>query len=358
MKTAFYLRSRKVLVAGAAVAAAMWALPAAALTVTDEAGRKIELEKPATRAVIIGSYNVDIVAAIGSRDKIVGVTGRDVAQYKLAGGKWDSTYNVGEWGQVNYEAIVKTDPDVVISYANGGWEELNRQLSPFGIPVVVASGWRNDRFDENVELFGAIFGREDGAKKVLDFRKDIYSEIEKRTAGLSPRTVYYENEIAYQTPTKGSGFYEAIVKGGGRSIFEDVVFGQGGHTQGTVWKTPIDAAEILTRDPDLIIREFGNNYTGSAKDVFDGEWKELQARPGWPNLKASQSNEVYIVNAYHLGQQAKTLTSLYVAAWLYPDAFKDFRPEDIARRWDEEFLGVPFKGDEGVYFVKAGTAGQ
>jgi len=348
----------KALLTGALLAATVWAAPAAALTVTDEAGRTVELKKPAERAIVIGSYNVDIVAAIGSRDKIVGVTGRDVQQYKLAGGKWDNSYNVGETGEVNYEAIVNADPDVVISYANGGWEEIERQLSAFGIPVVVASGWRNDRFNENIELFGSIFGREDGAKKVLDFRSDIYAEIAKRTAGLTPKSVYYENEIAYQTPTKGSGFYEAIVKGGGRSLFEDVVFGEAGHTQGTVWKTPIDAAEILTREPDLVIREFGNNYTGSTKDVFDGEWKELQSRPGWVNLEAAKNNNIYIVNAYHLGQQAKTLTSLYVADWLYPEAFKDYRPEDIARRWDEEFLGVPYKGDNGVYFIKAGTAGQ
>src|SRR6218665_2076666 len=124
MKPALFALTSKALLAGAFLATTVWAVPAAAFTVTDEAGRKIDLEKPAERAVIIGSYNVDIVAAIGSREKIVGVTGRDVEQYKLAGGAWDSSYNVGEWGEVNYEAIVKTDPDVVISYANGGWEEL------------------------------------------------------------------------------------------------------------------------------------------------------------------------------------------------------------------------------------------
>ncbi|WP_233741546.1 ABC transporter substrate-binding protein [Agrobacterium vitis] len=332
--------------------------PAFALTITDEAGRTIELEKPIERAAVIGNYNVDIVAAIGARDTIVGVTGRDLKQYQIAGGKWDESYNVGEWGQVNYEAIVQTNPDAVISYANAGWEELERQLKPFGIPVIVASGWRNDRFDQNVELFGAAFGKQDGAKRVLEFRKNIYDQISKRVSGQTPRTVYYENEIAYQTPTKGSGFYEAIVKGGGRSIFDDVVFGEGGHTQGTVWKTPIDAGEILTRDPDIIIREFGNNYSGSGDDVFDGERRELLARPGWPNLAAARDNKVFIVNAYHLGQQAKTLTSLYVAAWLYPKAFEDFRPEDVARQWDEEFLGIPYKGDEGVYFVRAGSVAQ
>jgi iron complex transport system substrate-binding protein len=82
-------------------------VPASALTIVDEAGRTIELDKPIERVAVIGNYNVDIVAAIGARDRIVGVTGRDLKQYQIAGGKWDSSYNVGEWGQVNYEAIVK-----------------------------------------------------------------------------------------------------------------------------------------------------------------------------------------------------------------------------------------------------------
>lgn len=345
-------RSRlRLIVAASAIVSAM---PAYALTVTDEVGRTVELEKPIERAVVVGTYDVDIVLAIGGRNRIVGVTGQDLAQYRDAGADWVADQNVGEFGQLNYEAVVAADPDAVIIYANGGWEEAEKQLKPFGIPVIVASGWKNDRFDDNVKLLGAAFGLEDGARRVQDFRQRLYAEIDKRIAGQTPRTVYYENEIAYQTPTKGSGFYEAIVRGGGKSIFEDVVFGEGGHTQGTVWKTPIDAGEVLTRDPDLIIREFGNNYAGSSAEVFEGERKELLARPGWADLKAAQANDIYVVNAYQLGQQAKTLTSLYVAAWLYPDAFKDFNPDDVTREWVEDYLGLKHRGGEGVYFTRIG----
>jgi iron complex transport system substrate-binding protein len=330
------------------------ALPAYSLTLTDEVGRTIELDKPIERAVVIGSYDLDIIAAIGGGDRIVGVAGHDFEQYRKAGAKWVPEQTVGEMGQINYEAVIAADPDALILYANGGWEEAAKQLAPFDIPVIVASGWKNDRFDENVTLLGEAFGLQDGAKRVHDFRQRVYAEIDKRIAGKAPRTVYYENEIAYQTPTKGSGFYEAIVRGGGKSIFEDVVFGKDGRTQGTVWKTPIDAGEVLTRDPDVIIREFGNSYSGSTAGVFAAEKAELLARPGWSDLKAAQDNNIYIVNAYQLGQQAKTLTSLYVASWLYPEAFADLNPDDLTREWVEKYLGLKHLGGDGVYFTRVG----
>lgn len=330
------------------------ALPAFALTLTDEVGRTVELDKPIERAVVIGAYDIDIVAAIGGGNRIVAVAGHDLEQYRQAGASWIPGQTVGEMGQINYEAVIAADPDALILYANGGWEEAVKQLAPFNIPVIVASGWKNDRFDDNVTLLGEAFGLQDGARRVHDFRRRIYAEIDKRIAGKEPRTVYYENEIAYQTPTKGSGFYEAIVRGGGKSIFEDVVFGADGRTQGTVWKTPIDAGEVLTRDPDVIIREFGNNYRGSTAEVFAGEKAELLSRPGWTDLKAAQDGNIYVVNAYQLGQQAKTLTSLYVAAWLYPDAFADLDPDDLTREWVEQYLGLKHLGGEGVYFARVG----
>lgn len=326
-----------------------------ALTVVDELGRAIALEGPIQRAVVVGGYDVDIVAAIGGIERIVGVTRADLDQNREAGRAWADEWNVGEWAELSYEAVVNVDPDAVIIYANGGWEEAARQLEPFDIPVIVASGWENQKFEATVALLGQAFGLEEGADAVLAFRQGILDTIDERVGDLPVRTVYYENEIANQTPTRGSGFYEAIVAGHGESIFADVVFGEEGHTQGTVWKTPIDAAEILNRDPDIIIREFGNNYSGTTQDVFDAEARDLVERPGWSDLTAYANDDIFVVNAYLLGQQAKTLTSLHVASWLYPEAFADFDVDAVARQWSEDFLGIPFKGNEGVYYQRIGA---
>ena len=102
----------------------------------------------------------------------------------------------------------------------------------------------------------------------------------------------------------------------------------------------------LKRDDASGLRRFS--------EVFAAEKTELLARPGWSDLKAAQDNNIYIVNAYQLGQQAKTLTSLYVAAWLYQEAFADFNPDDLTREWVEKYLGLKHLGGDGVYFTRVG----
>ena len=120
-------------------------------------GSAIE-EHPIERAVVVGGYDVDIVTAIGGRDRIVGVTRVDLEQDNAAGGAWTGDWNVGEWGEINYEAVANLTPDAVIIYGNGGWEEAEQQLC-------------RDRADLAVELVDEVAldpGNDRGALLLLE----------------------------------------------------------------------------------------------------------------------------------------------------------------------------------------------
>lgn len=334
-------------------------------TIEDELGRTVDLPDEVDRAVVLGSYDVDIVAALGGADRIVGTDANSYEMAKKSGRaddlEWEGDIVVAQdatTGDLNHEEIIAKDPDVVVLFENSDWENAAERLEPLGIPVVIASGWKYETFDSVVTVLGDVFGAPDRAEEILSFKQDLQSEIDARLPEEDQRrSVYYENEVPNQTPTKGSGFFEAIESAGGDNIFDDLVWGEDGVTQGSVWKTPIDPVDIIQRDPELVIFEFGNDVLPTTEDVFAEQAQTLTSRAGWESLAAYETDDIYLLNAFVAGQLGKQFLTAYAATWLYPEEFADFPVDDYARTYVEDYLGIEFAGSDGVYVehVGAGT---
>src|SRR5699024_309568 len=121
------------------------------LTIIDDQEREIVLPRAARTAVVLNSYTNEFLRAIGAGDRVVGVGPR-----------------------------------------NAGWQEAAEQLEAFGIPLVVATAWDTEVVDETLTLLGQVFGLEDGAQAVLDFRAEISDLLQQRLEGVEPVPVYLE----------------------------------------------------------------------------------------------------------------------------------------------------------------------
>lgn len=125
----------------------------------DDVGREILLPVPLSRVVVFNRYTTEFIRAIAGMRVVVGF---DV-DLRKSGSYWpgaEATMVVGQAqsnAAPNYEAIVKTTPDVVFFARNGPWEEASRVLAPFGIPVFVITGWDVLKHEQNVDLLGRLF---------------------------------------------------------------------------------------------------------------------------------------------------------------------------------------------------------
>lgn len=328
--------------------------------ITDEVGRQVEVEIPVQRVATAQQYPAEFVRAVGAGDRLVGVDRTTVApEYD---GYWPGvqtdTFTGETQEQLNYDAIVALDPDVLLLNSNGAYEEAATKLEPFGIKVIVATAWDPEKFVANITLLGQLFGTETQATKILDTYQKYADLLTERLKGVEPKTVYFENTEPDTTAVPGSGWDGIITAGGGKNIFGDIVFGEGEHTQGNVHQTPVDPAEVVARDPQYVIRigvdgvTFG--YVPPSRDALVKLHDELVARPGWSNLAAVKDDHVIVLNAFPLNGAAKQVGALFVAKWLHPELFEDLDPDQALREWVEVFQGAPFVPSE--QYVQVGSA--
>lgn len=334
------------------------------LTFKDEVGRTITLAGPAKTAIVIGSYDVDDVVAVGAGKAIIGT---DDDSYSIAQGSgrasqlgWNSGDVIAQnstSGDVNYEQIIAKKPDVVIMYDNADWQNTAQHVESLGIQVVVVSGWDYTKFTQDITILGEVFGDEAGAQKVLDFKNQIQGVVNEHLDSVANKdqSVYYEEDGAvFQTPTKGSGFFEALQAAGGKNLFADIIWGTPGHTTGSVWKTPIDPVQLVQRNPDVVIHDFGGTFPAVTSATFQSEGKALLGRAGWTTINAYKNDRIYVLNPFVTNQLGKEFLTLYAAVWLYPSAFQGFSPDQYAKEYVEDFLHLKFLGGQGVYYESFG----
>ncbi|MEF2851248.1 MAG: hypothetical protein U0N86_02320 [Lachnospiraceae bacterium] len=80
---------------------------------------------------------------------------------------------------------------------------MAEKLSDYNIPVFVlncASGQTVEEYNEQIELCAEIFGKEEGAEKVIDFCSSIRNEVAERLKDMPEEdrvNVYLEYYDAY-----------------------------------------------------------------------------------------------------------------------------------------------------------------
>lgn len=307
------------------------------ITVTDDQGREITLDGPAESAVVLNSYGNEFVRAIGAGDTVVGVDSTSLERLPYLPVDPSNVIAQG-LNEVNYEAIAELDPDVVILPRNAPWEEAATQLEPFDIPVVVATAWDYAVFDDTITLLGEVFGEEEGAQKVRDFRDEITGVIAERTAGLETKSVYLETVDPYLTVLPGSGFHALIEAAAGENIFADAA---GGDAQEEL---TVEPAEVVLRNPSLVFLEYEPAATPVDPARFEASRVEIAKRPGWAGIDAVANDNVYVASGWATSALAKSIGALYLASWLHPEAFTDVRPDEYLERWITEFQDSEFAG--------------
>ena len=255
-------------------------------TFVDDLGREVELELPVTRACVANRYNNELIRAVGAGDAVVGVdqyTSQDPVYWPQFGE--DETFGKDEY---DYEKIVALDPQVLVVPKNGKVEESVEKLESFGIKVVVITGWDNSDVPKQIRLCGELFGKQEQAEELVDFYQKPVDYINEQLKQVTDRKkVYWEYGDDYSTcipGTSNDGWHNMILMAGGINIFGDA----------SLAGKDIDPEQILTEDPDLIVKIYagknviGNSgvFTAPPQEEFAEKADEMLQRPGWKDLKA------------------------------------------------------------------------
>lgn len=188
------------------------------IEVTDGAGNKISLEKPAEKVIVFAQSALEIINALGAMDKVVGVDNWSVQMGEPLAEGFEG---FGDFQGLNVERIAEVNPDIIITLA-GGPEDDYQRVMEFGIKVYIVEAHDFEGVYKEIESTGKIVGLENKALEIVDDLKtkvnDIYSKVSDLTGDKKPKVFYEVWNDPLMSAGKGTFINELIEKAGGINI--------------------------------------------------------------------------------------------------------------------------------------------
>ncbi|RLI89059.1 MAG: ABC transporter substrate-binding protein [Archaeoglobales archaeon] len=256
--------------------------PQAGITITDMAGRTITLNETPERVVVLTSYWAETLRLLGASDKVVGV-GNYVPKSDYISESIKNKPTVGSvFKGVNWEAVASLNPDLVITDWYGGKykdKEIIEKAEQLGIPVIALQAKTIEDNAKCIEILGKAFGKEDKAKKIVDFMNSKLNEVK----GISEQ-VPEKKVLVISAPKDISGPITVYAKGSAWGSIPEIV---GAHNVAfdkefdTQWPK-LDLEKIIAwwNDADvLIVISFDDSKLEEAvkKIKEDERWREVKA---------------------------------------------------------------------------------
>ena len=280
-------------------------IPNFPLTVTDDLGRTVKIERLPQRVVSLAPSNTEILFALGLGDKIVGTT--DYCDYPEAA---KSKPRVAGYSTPDLEKIVSVQPDIIIAEAIHENTVLPA-LEKLGLTVIVTSATSLDVVLGDIKLIGEITGKSKAAAKLVNDLTRRIQVVATKTAGLPPEQRPGVLYAVWYNPiwTMGSGTFidDLIWKAGGANIFSKDF--EKSHV--------ISLEAIISKNPQVIIIS-GMGTTGDL--IYNNIMKE--SRLG--DVDAMRDRRVYKISNANLIERPgpRVVGGLEeVAKFIHPEIF-------------------------------------
>ena len=273
-------------------------------TVIDSMGRQVELPKQIAKIVSVSPTATEIVFAVGAGDRVVGVD-----EYSNYPPEAQDLPKVGGYLDVNVEAIVALQPDVVL--VSTIHRETVEQLGSLGIKCVVVEPRNVEDVYTAMLAVAQMSGQSGQAQSVIDQMKETIAAVAAKVRDIPAderRLVFYE---VWDDPLMSAGpetyIHEIIVLSGGRNLTEDADTDY-----------PIIGYEVVVaRDPHVVIYPTYHGGIGLSAET-------LSDRPGWSGLTAVRENRIQGIDADIVSRGGPRIAEAVaeMARLIYPELFR------------------------------------
>ncbi len=155
-------------VSGATVFAETDAFP---VTVMDDFGNEVTLEKAPESIVSLAPVDTEILFALGTGDSVTGRT--DYCNYPEEAADVDS---IGTYMEPNMELILSKSPDLVV--ASGFIDDnIRQQLEENGTAIFITNASDLESTEKNIETLGKLIGHDAEAEEVVKNMEDEWTDL-------------------------------------------------------------------------------------------------------------------------------------------------------------------------------------
>lgn len=249
---------------------AMAASAHAAISVRDDDGNIVTLQKPAQRIIAMAPHVTELLYAAGGGDKIVGAV--TYSDYPEAAKKLP---RIGDNRQVDMERVIAMKPDLIVVWLHGASERQIETLRQLNIPMFHSEPTKLDGIADNVLRLGQLMGTEAVAQPVAAEIRQKFAALAKQYGNRPPVRMFYQVwDKPLYTLNGTSIVSDAMRLCGGVNIFADL----------KVTAPVVSNEAVLQADPEAIFGTSEKNYGGV------GLWKP------YTTMKAVRNDNLFTLD--------------------------------------------------------------
>jgi len=303
------------------------AAPGAAFTVTDQAGRVVEITAPVER-IVSGYYiSTSVCIALGLADRLTGIEARAAARpiYALAAPELLELPSVGSARDFNMEACIALAPELVILPRHS--RDQADIMAGMGISAILVNPESYESLMDMIALIGASAEVPDRAGDLIAYMEATRAFIENTAAQLTDRPSVYMCGVGSYLRTATKDMYQTglIKMSGGQSAAPDL--------PGNGW-ADISYEQLLAMNPDVMVIPPEAVY--GRDDVIND--------PQLRSLSAVVNGRVYTMPGDFEAWDSPIPSSMLGALWLlhvlHPDAYSMEELRLNAASFYHEFYGI------------------
>jgi len=245
----------------------------AAITVKDDGGNTVTLNKPAQRIISLAPHATELIFAAGGGDRIVGTVG--YSDYPAEALKIP---RVGSHQQIDVERIIALKPDLLVVWLHGNSERQLEHVRKLGIPFYFSEPKKLADIPTSIERLGMLMGTEQQANKVAAAERVELARLAAQYRNRPTVRMFYQvwGKPVY-TLNGGNIMSDVIRLCGGENIFANLSI-----------PAPIVTTEaVLLENPEVMM-------TGDRQAEKSGGleiWKQYK------NMLAVKNDNMFSVDA-------------------------------------------------------------
>ncbi|WP_338847945.1 cobalamin-binding protein [Massilia sp. W12] len=242
------------------------------ISVTDDAGRQVQIAQPAQRIISLAPHATELVFAAGGGKKLVGVV-----SYSDFPEEAKRIQNIGDNRQWDMERIIALKPDLLVVWQHGNAERQVEELRRLKIPLYYSQPKTMAEIADSLEKLGQLIGTSGAAREAArQFRTEL-AQLQKQYAGKRPLRMFYQVWDKPLYTLNGQHIVsDAMRLCGAQNIFHQL----------SVLAPAVSTEAVLKENPDVIITgDQGEQSTGGIKI-----WRQYSA------LQAVKSGNLYEID--------------------------------------------------------------
>lgn len=220
----------------------------AAISVRDDDGNLVTLQKPAQRIIAMAPHVTELLYAAGGGDKIVGAV--TYSDYPEAAKKLP---RIGDNRLVDMERVIAMKPDLIVIWMHGSSERQIDTLRQLGVPLFHSEPQKLEGIADSLLRLGQLMGTESVAQPAAAEISRQFAALAKQYGNRPPVRMFYQVwDKPLYTLSGSSIVSDAMRLCGGVNIFADL----------KVTAPVVSTEAVLQADPEAIFGTSEKNYGG------------------------------------------------------------------------------------------------